>query len=235
MQTEPRLDQIGAALADPSRARILCLLMDGRAHTNKELASRSGVTPQTATAHLQKLQANGLTTALRSGRHVYHRIASAEVAGVLETLGQLAPPDHLPDHLTGRAGPAARVQLARSCYNHIAGRLGVQMADRLLDLQVLTLSGDTTRPGPAFATWIAGIGLEFVPKGTGPVAKLCLDWTERREHLSGPLATALMRHALDRGWMARDRDSRALILSDAGRAAFGRAFGLTDADLRAPG
>ena len=95
MTIEPRLDIIGAALADPSRSRILCEMMDGRAFTNKELACAANVSPQTASAHLKQLEQAGLTASLRSGRHVYHRIANAEVAAILEGLAQLSPTEHL--------------------------------------------------------------------------------------------------------------------------------------------
>ncbi len=95
MNLQPRLDITGAALADPSRSRILCELMDGRAFTNKELACAANVSPQTATAHLRQLERAGLTASLRSGRHIYHRIANAEVAAILERLAQLSPTDHL--------------------------------------------------------------------------------------------------------------------------------------------
>ncbi|WP_170481174.1 ArsR/SmtB family transcription factor [Ruegeria arenilitoris] len=136
MAIEPRLDIFGAALADPSRSRILCELMDGRAFTNKELACAADVSPQTASAHLKKLENAGLTSSLRSGRHIYHRIATAEVAQVLEVLASLSPTDHL-----SRSGQAATDTLrARSCYNHIAGRLGVLMKERLIALDVLRRS-----------------------------------------------------------------------------------------------
>lgn len=230
MTSEPRLDIIGAALGDPSRARILCELMDGRAFTNKELASAAGITAQTASAHLGRLGGAGLTTSLRSGRHVYYRIASAEVAEVLEALATLSPRDHL-----ARTGPKGDdTRRARSCYNHLAGRLGVQIAERLCAMQVLEHEGESEalRPGARYGGFVRELGLDVAPRrGAQPVARLCLDWSERRHHISGPLAIAIMQKALTMGWLERRRASRALIVTAPGVDAFRRWFGLSRDDL----
>lgn len=226
MTVEPRLDIIGAALADPSRSRILCELMDGRAFTNKELACAAGIAPQTATAHLRQLQVAGLTVSLRSGRHVYHRIAGADVAAVLERLASLSPTDHLAR--PGSAGTDTR--LARSCYNHIAGRLGVLMADRLIATGVLSVMGDAVTPGPRYGEFLGDIGIEPI-RGARSPAKLCLDWTERRHHIAGPLATAIMQMALDARWLERRTGSRALTVTDSGFAALDRWFGIAGDEL----
>ncbi|HDZ51388.1 hypothetical protein LCGC14_0113450 [marine sediment metagenome] len=228
MTIEPRLDIIGAALADPSRSRILCELMDGRAFTNKELACAANVSPQTASAHLKQLERAGLTASLRSGRHVYHRIANADVAATLEGLAQLSPTDHL-----SRPGqPGADMPRARSCYNHIAGRLGVLMADRLIALDVLNIQGDAFSSGPRYQAFLDDIDIEVPLGGTGkPPAKLCLDWTERRHHISGPLATAIMQKFLEANWLERRTGSRALIVTADGFDALERWFGLNRLDI----
>lgn len=229
MTIEPRLDIIGAALADQSRSRILCELMDGRAFTNKELASAARITPQTASAHLGHLATAGLTVSLRSGRCVYHRIATAEVAEVLERLALLSPTDHL--FRTGRSGDDTR--LARSCYDHVAGRIGVRMAERLVALDVLRIRQDAVQPGVRYQAFVDDVRLDVRPFGsTQPVAKLCLDWTERRHHLSGPLATAILQKSLDLKWLGRRVGSRALTVTPAGREAFDRWFGISEADLQ---
>lgn len=224
MAIEPRLDIIGAALADPSRSRILCELMDGRAFTNKELASAAEVSPQTASAHLRQLETAGLTTSVRSGRHVHHRIAGADVAQVLEGLAGLSPTDHL--KRPGRA--AADTRRARSCYNHIAGRLGVLMAERLIALDVLTLRNDGLEPGRQYRAFLTDSGLKAPTVAAGtPQAKLCLDWTERKHHMSGPLGTAILQRSLQAHWLERRTGSRALTMTDNGRDAFERLFGPT--------
>lgn len=228
MTIEPRLDIIGAALADPSRSRILCELMDGRAFTNKELACAANISPQTASAHLKQLEQAGLTVSLRSGRHVYHRIASAEVAATLEVLAQLSPTDHL-----SRPGQISTdTRQARSCYNHIAGRLGVLMTDRLVALNVLMVLHDAIFAGPRFHVFLDDIGIE-VPIGSveKPPAKLCLDWTERQHHISGPLATAIMQRFLEARWLERRSGSRALTVTTGGFEALERWFGSTQQDI----
>lgn len=228
MTIEPRLDIIGAALADPSRSRMLCELMDGRAFTNKELASAACVSPQTASTHLRQLEGAGLTTSLRSGRHVYHRIASATVAATLEGLAQLSPTDHLV-----RPGKSCADTLrARSCYNHVAGKLGVLMTERMVALNVLTVRDDAVTVGPRYQAFLGDIALDGPVVATGkPLAKLCLDWTERRHHLSGPLATAIMQKFLDAHWLERRVGSRALTITADGCQALERWFGFGQLDM----
>lgn len=224
MTIEPRLDIIGAALADPSRARILCELMDGRAFTNKELACAAGVSPQTASVHLKHLALAGLTSSLRSGRHIYHRVANPDVAQVLERLATLSPTDHL-----SRPGRRATdTKRARSCYNHIAGRLGVLMTKRLIALDVLTLCNDAMACGTRYPVFLKDIGIEAPPLSPGkPPAKLCLDWTEREHHISGPLATEIMQKSLTENWLERRTGSRALTVTSDGFGALERWFGLS--------
>ena len=226
MTTEPRLDILGAALADPSRCLILCELMDGRAFTNKELACAANVKPQTASAHLKQLETAGLTTSLRTGRHVYHRIAGEDVASILETFAGLSPTDHLSrSGRRGRAGTDAL--LARCCYNHVAGRLGVLMTARLDELNVLMMDGGVVSPGPRFRTFLDETGVEAQHAGSArPVVKLCLDWTERRHHISGPLATAIMEKSLQEEWLKRQSGSRALTITANGYNAFELFLGL---------
>ncbi len=228
MTIEPRLDIIGAALADPSRSRILCELMDGRAFTNKELACAANVGPQTASAHLKQLELAGLTASLRSGRHVYHRIANAEVAAILEGLAQLSPTEHL-----SRPGQlVADTRRARSCFNHIAGRLGVLITDRLIELNVLAVRDDAISSGLQYRAFLSDIGIE-VPLGrmARPPAKFCLDWTERRHHISGPLATGIMQKFLEAHWLERRTGSRALNITAHGLDILECRFGLTQLDI----
>lgn len=228
MTTEPRLDIIGAALADATRTRILCEMMDGRAFTNKELACAADVSAQTASAHLKHLEAAGLSSSLRSGRNVYHRIASAEVAGVLEALASLSPTDHLL-RAKHRRLPEVDTLRARSCYNHIAGRLGVLITDRLIALGVLDLAGEAVSIGSEGTTFFhrVGIAIPFRNNVEKPIVKLCLDWTERKHHISGPLATAFMDKSLEMKWLERRVGSRSLVITTFGYEVFSHELNLT--------
>jgi DNA-binding transcriptional ArsR family regulator len=228
MTTEPRLDIIGAALADASRSRILCELMDGRAFTNKELACAAEVTAQTASAHLKRLEAAGLSSSVRSGRNVYHRIASTEVAEVLEALASLSPTDHL-HRAKNRNLPEVDTMRARSCYNHIAGRLGVMITDQMIASGALHLEGEAVSIGPEGETFFQRLEITIprLNNSKKPIVKLCLDWTERKHHISGPLATALMDKSLERKWLERRMGSRALVITALGYEIFSREFKLT--------
>lgn len=220
---EPRLDILGAALADQSRSRILCELMDGRAFTNKELACAANVTAQTASAHLKHLESAGLTHSLRSGRNVYHRIANANVASVLEALANLSPSGHL-HRVKNRSAPEADAMIARSCYDHIAGKLGVLLTDRLFEMNVLRLESEAVLLGPEGPSFFRKMEIDVLQLARPQ--KLCLDWTERRHHLSGTLATKIMEHAFRLKWLERRTGTRALKITAQGYEIFVREFSL---------
>lgn len=227
MTIEPRLDIIGAALADPSRCRILCEMMDGRAFTNKELACAAEISAQTASVHLKQLHAAGLTLSIRSGRCVYHRIANEAVAAVLEALAGLSPTDHLL-RAKNRKLPEANALQARSCYNHIAGRLGVLITNRLITLDILNKKDEAIETSVAAEAFFNTLGIDIssLSPQPKPAVKLCLDWTERKHHISGPLATQLMDKALQMNWLERRSNSRALVITNHGYEVFERDFGI---------
>ena len=214
----PAIHHLAAAMADGSRARMLCVMMDGRAHTNKELASLAGIAPATASGHLTRLADAGLTLALRSGRHVYHRLATPEIAALLEQMAVIGP--------TPRQG-CSEIHGARRCYNHLAGLLGVRITQSLTENGLVRIEGDAVLPGDTLNGFLAGIGLtDWRGAASSPVAKPCLDWTERRFHLSGPLATRMMMHFLDHDWLRPAPQSRALRITERGIAGFQRHFDL---------
>ena len=221
--TTPRFDIIGQALSDASRTRMLCELMEGRSFTNKELASAAGITPQTATAHLRMLQNAGLVRAEKRGRCVFHRLENAEIAGVLEQLAALAPSSHL--HLAQRrkAGDLAQV---RSCYDHLAGPLAVAMTRALLDRGMLREEHGAFRAVPAGEWLKLGVVLPGKP-GRQPFARPCLDWTERKLHVAGPMGRLILDHALDSGWVKRHRHKRGLVLTAPGARALEQILGLS--------
>lgn len=210
MNLHPKLEPLGIALSDKSRIAMLCELMDGRAYTSSELAAHAGITPQTATTHLSRLRDARLITSEKSGRSLYHRIAGEQVAQMLEGLSAFTSTDHL-----YRAGckRGAGVLIARRCYNHLAGRLGVAVTQALLDLSALQADGDRFIVNP-HAIW-SKLGVTTTDK----TVKRCLDWTERRAHISGPLATRMMTSALEKGWL-RQGPNRALHVTPAGARAY---------------
>ena len=221
----PKLDEIGRLVGDSSRAAILNALMDGRAWTGRELAGVAHVSASTASSHLQRLVRGGMLVVVPQGRSHYYRIASSEVATALESLMALAPVV-TPRHSSQRR-IAADLAAARLCYDHIAGTLGVALADALVRCGAVTFSegsGTLTETGAALLER-AGAKLD-APRSRRPVCRPCLDWSERRPHVAGVAGAALAQAALDRDWVRRRRDSRVLTVTARGTAAFRELFGL---------
>lgn len=215
--------RIAALVGEPARTGMLLALMDGRALTAKELAIAGHISAATASRHLALLVDGGLLRLERQGRHRYHRLASAEVARVLEGVMQLAAaPAPSPRKVV--TGPRdAQMRLARTCYDHLAGRLAVACAQRLVEEGAVVIDDETARvthrAAPALAS--LGIDLDALQHGAGkrPVCRPCLDWGERRMHLAGQLGALLCTHCLEKGWLLRQRGSRALAVTPAGAVA----------------
>ena len=221
------LAEVAGLIGDPARANILSALMDGRALTAGELAWHAGVSAPTTSGHLAKLAAARLVAVERQGRHRYHRLATPEVAAAVEALMQVAaagPARHRP------TGPRdAAMRLARTCYDHLAGRLGTALADSLREHGHVTLTeegvGTITPAGTRFLC--DEVGLDLGDGGRRPLCRTCLDWSERRPHFAGRLGAALCRRVHDLGWIARSRDSRAVVITPAGRRGFSQTFGIS--------
>lgn len=223
------LAQTAALIGDPARANILSALMDGRALTAGELAWHAGVSAQTASGHLAKLAEARLVAVARQGRHRYHRLASLDVAHAVEALMALAaagPRRHRP---TGPRDEALRA--ARTCYDHLAGRLGAALAASLCERGYVVIpdAGEgvaaVTEAGSRFFGAEFGIDLGATA-GRRPLCRTCLDWSERRPHLAGRLGAALCRRSFELGWIAPTRDSRAVAITSAGRLGFAQTFGI---------
>ncbi|HEU5037115.1 MAG TPA: winged helix-turn-helix domain-containing protein [Nocardioides sp.] len=206
----------GALIGDPSRARMLDALMGGRALTAGELARAAGIGASTASEHLARLRHGGLVEVVAQGRHRYYRIAGPDVGAALEALSHVAPPR--PVRSMRQAGHARALAFARTCYDHLAGTCGVALHDALLAHEWLTAAYDVTPAGTAgLAGW--GVDVEAARSRRRSFARPCLDWTERRPHLAGALAAGIADGLVERGWFVRRAaDSRALRLTDAGRA-----------------
>ncbi len=219
----PYLAEIASLMGDPARANMLHALMDGRALTAKELAFLAGVAPQTASGHLGKLMQGGLLAVTVQGRHRYHRLAGPEVAQALEGLMVLAGAGTAGRRLPARVG--AELSQARTCYDHFAGRLGTAIHDALVAGGHLAVAeggyGLTASGEGVFAA--LGIALPDKPPRRA-LLRPCLDWSERRPHLAGHLAAALACRCFETAWVLRRKDSRAVTLTQAGRAALAAAL-----------
>lgn len=236
LNLEPRIDVVASALADPTRARILCTLMDGRAYTTKELACAAGVTSQTASFHLQLLAERAFVACRKSGRCSYHRIENPQVAAAVEALGCLAPLDHIEraarkKHVGPRA--PAELLLARSCYDHLAGHLGVLLAQRLVSMGAIAEKDGIFELRPKGCAFFRDFRIDpaALSEGRRPLLRPCLDWTERRNHIAGTLASALFDVLIGQEWLRRKTGSRGLEITSRGVEGFQKHFGLSEADI----
>jgi DNA-binding transcriptional ArsR family regulator len=221
-----QMAEIAALVGNPARANMLSTLMDGRALTASELAYAAGVSPQTTSGHLSRLTDAGLLRLVAQGRHRYFRIATPDVAQMLEgilTVAANAPPRYRPPSKIDEA-----MRTARTCYDHFAGKLGVGIAGALCTRGHLVLAddgGEVTDSGVAFLEDF-GVDLAAARSRRRIFCRPCLDWTERRPHLGGSVGAVLAQRCFDLGWLERMRDSRALVITAAGRRGLSDRFGI---------
>ncbi|MDR6871233.1 DNA-binding transcriptional ArsR family regulator [Bosea sp. BE125] len=219
----PYLAEIAHLMGDPARANMLHALMDGRALTAKELAYLAGVAPQTASGHLAKLMQGGLLGVAAQGRHRYYRLASAEVATALEGLMVLAGTQPTNRRLPSRVGE--ELSRGRTCYDHFAGRLGIGIHDALVMGGHLNVADGGYGLRVSGEAVFAALGVDpALLRGRRAALRPCLDWSERKPHLAGSLAAALACRCFETGWVRRKKDSRAVVLTEEGRAALGAAL-----------
>ncbi len=226
--------RIASLVGEPARAAMLLQLMDGRRLTATELAKAGHVSPQTASRHLAQMVEAGLMGVEQRGRHRFHRLASGEVARMLEGMMQIAGEPPVQRRVV--VGPRDdTMRRARMCYDHVAGRLGLAMAESLLVERAIEFDdeGDgegghvTDRLGDVLQRW--GLALEpeqANARRTRPYCRPCLDWSERRMHLAGRLGAMLCTHCLAKGWLTRTAGSRALTISPEGACTFRDRLGL---------
>ena len=222
MKEGPVISSVASLIGDPARANMLTALMDGRALTVSELAEAAGVTIQTASGHLAKLDAAGLLKAEKQGRHRYFRLSGSDVGEVLEGLMGLAQRTGAVRVRTGPKDNALRT--ARVCYDHLAGEKGVAMLDAMLARGLMEDADDLrlTREGRAFAAGF-GIDVAALEQGRRPLCRSCLDWSERKSHLAGALGAALLDEIVRRGWAKRET-GRVVKFSPDGARRFDAAF-----------
>jgi DNA-binding transcriptional ArsR family regulator len=232
MVSNAMFSQVAALAGDPARAGMLHALMDGRALTAAELARVAGVAPQTASGHLSRLTSIGLLSIEKQGRHRYHRLASPAVAQMIESIMQVASTLE-PSRTRLSVGPRdAAMRSARTCYDHLAGRLGVALADAMVAAGYADLSSDAgivTQTGVAF---LGGIGLDVEnlrlrdgKRSTRVLCRPCLDWSERRPHLAGAVGAALCTLSFDQSWIRRMSGTRAVTITPKGQQVFREQFG----------
>jgi DNA-binding transcriptional ArsR family regulator len=230
MKSGPDISMIASLVGDPARANMLTALMSGRALTASELAQEAGITPQTASSHLAKLEAGGLIEPEKQGRHRYYRLTGSDVAQVLEGLAGLAA---RAGHMRVRTGPKdPALRRARVCYDHLAGDLGVQMLDSLRRQRLVRQTKDAielTGEGRRFFAESLQIDADSLAHPRRPMCKACLDWSERRHHLAGTLGAAIMTRFTELNWAARDptTGSRVVNFTRNGEKKFAALFGAT--------
>ncbi|QEU84911.1 ArsR/SmtB family transcription factor [Streptomyces viridosporus] len=226
------LARLAGLIADETRAVCLLALLDGRAWTAGELARHAGVAASTLSEHLGRLVAGGLLAEERQGRHRYVRLADATAAQLVEDLAaRLAPDDVRRPRTLRQAGAGSAMARGRTCYDHLAGRLGIAVTDALAARGLL-------RRDTGFALtdaglrWFDAAGIALDRRGRRPLARACLDWTERRPHLAGAAGAALCGHALRAGWCVRIGSERAVRVTDTGERALSELLGIEAAVLR---
>jgi DNA-binding transcriptional ArsR family regulator len=228
MKAGPDIAMVASLVGDPARSNMLTALMTGRALTASELAHQAGITPQTASSHLAKLEAGGLIEQEKQGRHRYYRLADPDVAAVLEGLESLAA---RAGHMRVRTGPKdPELRRARICYDHLAGDLGVQMLDSMRKQRLVRQSKQTielTAEGERFLAKSLQISADTLAHPRRPLCKACLDWSERRHHLAGTLGAAMMTRFTELNWAARDAapGSRVVNFTRNGEKRFAALFG----------
>jgi DNA-binding transcriptional ArsR family regulator len=198
------LAPVASLIGDPTRIAILAALAEEHALPAGELAHRAGVHPATATAHLRQLVDGGLVSVRAQGRHRYHELAGPQVAAVVEALAQLAPPTTVRSLRTDRA--AKTLVEARTCYDHLAGRRGVELRERLLAADVLRMADDRDhRLTPRGQSLVGRLGIDAGQLNTKRrvFARVCVDWTQRRPHLAGALPALLTHRFLELGWLSQ--------------------------------
>jgi DNA-binding transcriptional ArsR family regulator len=227
MLENPDLATIGALIGQPARAAMLLALLDGRARTATELADIAETSRPTASFHLAQLIAGGFVQVERQGRHRYARLTRPEIAELLESLLVVA---EAPSATARRFGPhSSPIRQARMCYDHVAGALGVGLAESLVRRGALVeLPGafQVTGDGERVLAEL-GIDLAATRRQRRHFARPCIDWSERRPHLAGALGAALADRLLALGWIEREPEGRTLWITPAGQRGFPAAFGVT--------
>jgi DNA-binding transcriptional ArsR family regulator len=225
MVAAANLVEVAALVGDTARATILAALMGGQALTGSDLAFLARISRPTASEHLAKLVEAQLVAITKQGRYRYYRIASPLVARMLESIIAVAAIE-VPSRHQPRSARDEALRFARTCYDHLAGQVGVAIADALVANGHIVLSEDGGAVTDAGARFLTGFGAELSPRGKRIFCRPCLDWSERRYHIAGLVGAEIWRRCLALGWFTRERESRALRLTATGRAGLLDIFGV---------
>jgi len=236
MVSTTALAETAALVGDPARANMLAALMDGRALTAAELARTASVAPQTASGHLARLTVAGLLAVERQGRHRYHRLASPGVARMLEGIMAVAEVGPAADRVRRPVVVGPRdlaMRAARTCYDHLAGKLAVAMADAMVEQGHIELSADGGAVTPDGAAFLQSLGVDLraaeeraAKRGGRVFCRPCLDWSERRPHVAGAVGAALCECCFALGWVRRIEGTRAITVTPKGRRGIKQSFGV---------
>jgi DNA-binding transcriptional ArsR family regulator len=223
MEGDVDIAAVAALMADPSRAAVLAELTDGRALPPSELAEVAGVSRSTISEHLAKLERGGFLTVERGGRNRYFRLAGPEIAAAVEALAALAP--RFPVRSLRQSNRAGALGAARTCYGHLAGRLGVELTEAMQARALLEREGEVFLLTGTGASWLRELGLEKPPKA----GKTCNDWSERRPHLAGQLGVALCRRLFELEWLERTEIARVVRVTARGTEELRKRLGVETA------
>ncbi|KXJ39174.1 ArsR/SmtB family transcription factor [Bacillus spizizenii] len=220
----PNIAKISSLLSDPSRSSILLTLMDGRIHPAGELAYLANIKPQTASFHLKKLLEEKLISVEKHGRHRYYRLSNSDTANMIEQLLRMAPKAKVTSLKDSKE--KSDLHFARTCYDHLAGYVGVQMTHSLVEqgiLKKVDLNFEVTSEGSLFFSKL-GINEEHQRHKRRAFARCCLDWSERQHHIAGALGNALLVRMLEEEWIVRMPKTRAVRMTQSGKIAFEKYF-----------
>lgn len=222
----PHVAAAASLLSEESRSIMLTMMMDGRFHTSGELARAAGITPQTASFHLKKLEDAGFLAQTKQGRHRYYGLKDPAIAQVIESLLTITPPVQVSSF--NQAAEDQAIRYARTCYDHLAGSLGILVAETLTSNEYVKKEQEQYILTPTGETFFSsfGIDLEASRRKRRSFCHCCLDWSERKHHLAGSLGNALLECFLELGWLQRKSGSRALLLTEIGRNGFAEIFDL---------
>ncbi|MFW0737192.1 ArsR/SmtB family transcription factor [Flavobacterium sp. T12S277] len=213
---EDQFIKAAGLIGDATRAAIMWALLDGRAFTATELSVAVNTSPQNMSMHLGKLLEANLLAVEKQGRHKYYRFSSKEVAYVVEAMANLIPKPEISSKKKTENYPP--IKYCRTCYDHLAGKIGVALADSLVEQKIIIENNNTFEISPEGEKWFSdfGINLEEAQKQKRIFLKPCLDWSERRNHIAGSVGTLLLNKMLEQDWIRRTKDSRAVIITGKG-------------------